>query len=181
MRDIINLNVSFLGTDSTCESAHHGTGDCWFDAYSLCAKSIVAADFGWWDFTSCMYSKQETLCPETWDSSSQECGVESYNDTAFSTVVESCAASTSLTTDEKADLDACVVDADTGAMASEGAALVSTDMQYATQKNGGGKPTWIYVAGSLVDGDDYDDVDTWAEAVSTAICAAYDGDSEACS
>lgn len=180
MRDIIALNVSFLGTDSTCETAHHGTADCWFDAYSLCAKSIVSENLGWWDFTSCLYSKQDLLCPVSWDNSTQECGAEPYDATVFATVVDACASSASFTDEQQAEVDACAVDAD-GTMASQGAALVTADMVYSTAKNGGGRPTWIYVAGSLVDGGDYDDVDSWANAVSAAICAAYHGDSEACS
>ena len=181
MKDIVNLDINFLGGSAYDDdigvwngtgacSTHHGESDCYADLYNLCARSTSNETLEvYWPFTECMFESQGNLCPDSW--TGEDCGASAYNSTAFDAVFTKC--SSKLGKDAADAILDCAVTGAHDAMAAFGKQLLVDNFATSAQSNPAGKPIWINVDGKLVDEAAFETPDAWGDAVLEAVCSAY--------
>ena len=183
MADIVALDLNFLGGSAydddvgvwngtgTC-TTHHGEADCYADVYNLCARQVTGDVVSqYWPFTECMFASQGELCPDTW--TGEDCGASAYNATAFDAVVARCSAAMGDAAAAAAVVECAVAGSGHDAMAAAGKQLLLDDFAASEKGDPSGHPVWIVVDGTLVDGNDFADVDAWGAAVLSSVCESY--------
>lgn len=182
--DVIDLDLHFLGGSAYDDTpvwngtgactTHHGESDCYADIYNLCARQESGNNLtAYWPFTYCMFASQELLCPDTWNSTTLECGASPYSSTAFDPVVAACSAELDVDTANK--ITRCAVSSDHQSMGDEGFNILAEDFNSAAEADPAGTPVWINVAGALIDEHAFATPEEWADGVLLAICEAYSG------
>ena len=137
------------------------------DAYMAAASPRLAP-------TSSFHAGE--LCPETWDGS--ECGAEDYNATSFDPAATGCEAEAGYAAGA---LTAKAIGVNqitpwaTAALSDDIAFSIANDPSAGGGPEPGPMPTWIMVAGEVVDSGAYATPEAWAADVLIKVCAAYSG------
>lgn len=181
----MDLDLNFLGGSAYDDdigvwngtgpcTTHHGESDCYADVYNLCARKITGDDLAaYWPFTECIFNNQANLCTDTWDVS--ECGASDYDPVAFDTVVANCSTVAGMAPEVATAVITCAVNEDHTGMSDIGSELLASNFAASASIDPEGKPSWITVAGELVDENDYETAEAWGDAVLAAVCKAYEG------
>lgn len=183
----MDLDLNFLGGSAYDDDigvwngtgvciTHHGESDCYADLYNLCARNITGGELAaYWPFTECIFMNQANLCLDTWDTANEECGASDYDPISFDAVIANCSNVAGMAPDVATAVVNCAVNGDHTGMAADGSKLLVRNFEASASSDPEGKPSWITVAGELVDENDYETVDAWGDAVLAAVCSAYEG------